>query len=169
LERVAGEFELTIYYYNPNIDTEAESTKRASEIEKLKGLGIKFDVVIDEYRPEEYDRAVEGKEHLGEGSERCYSCYELRLRQTARFAKENGYDVFATTLSISPHKKTDWIREIGLACEEEFGVGYLDEDFKKQDGYGRSLELSRELGLYRQDYCGCKYSKQESRSRKSKS
>ena len=159
LERVAKDFAVTVYYYNPNIDTRAEFERRAAEIQKLKKMKISFEVIVDEYKPEEYVRAVAGKERLGEGSERCFCCYALRLRRTAEFARDNGYDVFATTLSISSHKKITWIREIGLGCQEKFGVEYLDEDFKKRDGYKRSLELSRELKLYRQNYCGCKYSK----------
>jgi predicted adenine nucleotide alpha hydrolase (AANH) superfamily ATPase len=166
LERVAREFAVTIYYYNPNMDTADEFRRRAGEIEKLRGLGLEFEVIVEEYRPEEYDLAVRGKEDLGEGSARCYCCYGLRLRKTAAVAAREGFTAFGTTLSISPHKKIGWIREIGLMCEKEFGVRYLDEDFKKRDGYKRSLELSRELQLYRQDYCGCRYSKAEAAARK---
>ena len=166
LERICSDFSVTIYYYNPNIDTKKEFERRAKEIAKLEKLGLKFKVIIDEYKSEEYDKVVKGKENLGEGSERCYACYKLRLYRTAEFAKKNRYDFFATTLSISPYKKTVWIQEIGLEAEKEFGVKYLDEDFKKIGGYQRSLELSRELKLYRQNYCGCKYSKVESLARK---
>jgi predicted adenine nucleotide alpha hydrolase (AANH) superfamily ATPase len=165
LERVARQFDVTIYYYNPNIDTKFEFERRSNEIEKLRALGLKFDVITEEYKSEEYDSAVRGLENLGEGSHRCYNCYELRLRKTAKFAREHGFSHFATTLSISPHKKIAWIREIGLELEREFDVKYLDEDFKKHDGYKRSLELSRNLNLYRQNYCGCKHSKREAHDR----
>jgi predicted adenine nucleotide alpha hydrolase (AANH) superfamily ATPase len=166
---VVDDFEVTIFYYNPNIDTAAEFARRAGEIEKLEALGLEFKVVVGEHKPEEYDEAVRGLENLGEGSQRCYRCYVLRLRKTAEFARAQGFDYFSTTLSISPHKKIEWIREIGLELEREFGVAYLDEDFKKRDGYKRSLELSKKLDLYRQDYCGCKYSRAEAELRRATS
>ena len=161
LERLADEFSITIYYYNPNIDTPLEFMRRNEELSKLNELGIEFDVITEDYNPDEYNKAVQGLENLGEGSRRCYECYKLRMRKTAKYATENDFDLFTTTLSVSPYKKSDWIHEIGVECEKLFGVKYLDEDFKKKDGYKRSLELSRELKLYRQDYCGCKYSKEE--------
>ena len=162
LERLANDFDITIYYYNPNIDTPLEFMRRAEELSKLDKLGIKYDVIIEDYIPSEYDEAVKGLENLGEGSQRCYECYKLRLRKTAEYARNNGFECFTTTLSVSPHKKVEWIHKIGREMEEEFDVRYLDEDFKKQDGYKRSIELSKELGLYRQGYCGCAYSKEES-------
>jgi Uncharacterized protein conserved in bacteria len=161
-----ADFAITIYYYNPNIDTKLEFMRRAEELGKLKKFINFLEIVEEEYKPEEYDRAVLGLESLGEGSERCYKCYELRMRQTAKYAAENGYDVFTTTLSVSPYKKAGWIHEIGEKLAAEYGVAYLDEDFKKRDGYKRSLELSREMGMYRQDYCGCRYSKIEAKKRK---
>jgi predicted adenine nucleotide alpha hydrolase (AANH) superfamily ATPase len=123
--------------------------------------------VVEVYKPFEYDAAVRGLENLGEGSWRCHECYRLRLRQTAQYARDHDYDFFTTTLSVSPHKNAAWVQEIGLSAAQEFGVAYLDENFRKKDGYKRSLELSRELGLYRQNYCGCKYSKQEAQAAKS--
>ncbi|MDR2524324.1 MAG: epoxyqueuosine reductase QueH [Candidatus Nomurabacteria bacterium] len=165
LERLATDFRITIYYYNPNIDTPLEFMRRAEELEKLTKLGIDFDVVTEEYRPDEYNAAVRGLESLGEGSQRCYECYKLRLGKTADYAARHGYDFFTTTLSVSPHKKVAWIHEIGRELERATGVRYLDEDFKKRDGYRRSLELSRTLKLYRQNYCGCKYSKAEAERR----
>jgi predicted adenine nucleotide alpha hydrolase (AANH) superfamily ATPase len=165
LERLAADFTVTIYYYNPNMSDKVEFQRRADELAKLRGLGADFEVVVEEYAPAEYDEVVAGYEMLGEGSERCYRCYELRMSRAAKYAAQGGFDYFATTLSVSPHKKSDWIREIGLRHEALSGVRYLDRDFKKQDGYRRSLELSRELGLYRQNYCGCKWSKAESAER----
>jgi len=161
LERLADNFDITIYYYNPNIDTPLEFMRRAEELSKLDKLGIKYDVIIEEYISSEYDEAVKGLENLGEGSQRCYECYKLRLRKTAEFASKNGYKCFTTTLSVSPYKKVEWLHDIGRELEKEFGIKYLDEDFKKQGGYQRSLELSKDLKLYRQNYCGCVYSKAE--------
>ena len=166
VERLMEEFDIAIYYYNPNIDTKLEYVRRKEELEKLKKFVDRLEIIEERYEPEEYDEAVRGLETLGEGSERCYRCYELRMRRTAKYAMEYGYDVFTTTLSVSPHKKAEWIHEIGERLAGEYGVVYLDEDFKKRDGYKRSLELSRELGMYRQDYCGCRYSKAETWARK---
>jgi predicted adenine nucleotide alpha hydrolase (AANH) superfamily ATPase len=166
LERLAADFRMTIFYYNPNIDTPLEFMRRAEELEKLRKLGVDFDVMVADYQPAEYDAAVMGLENLGEGSARCYECYKLRLSRTAQQAARDGFDYFATTLSVSPHKKSDWISAIGSELEQQYGVKYLDENFKKQDGYKRSLELSRDLKLYRQDYCGCKYSRTEAKTRR---
>jgi predicted adenine nucleotide alpha hydrolase (AANH) superfamily ATPase len=160
-----ADFDITLYYYNPNIDTPLEFMRRAEELEKLKHLQDKLEIVVEEYVPGEYDAAVRGLETLGEGSQRCYNCYELRMRRAAEYAKAHDYDHFTTTLSVSPHKKAAWIHKIGQELERELGVKYLDEDFKKQDGYKRSLELSKKLGLYRQNYCGCKHSKAEAKAR----
>ncbi|GHU07055.1 recombinase [Alphaproteobacteria bacterium] len=162
---MADNFAITIYYYNPNIDTRLEFIRRSEELEKLRELNIDFNTVVEDYEPDEYDEVVKGLENLGEGSQRCHACYKLRLAKTAEYAQAHDYDYFATTLSVSPHKNTQWLHEIGQKLEQVFGVKYLDEDFKKKDGYKRSLELSRELKLYRQDYCGCKYSKAEARQR----
>jgi predicted adenine nucleotide alpha hydrolase (AANH) superfamily ATPase len=161
LERLASDYQMTIYYYNPNIDTLAEFRQRAAELEKLAGLGIDFDVVVEDYRPRDYYAAVKGLENLGEGSPRCFECYKLRLLKTAEYAAVHGYDYFATTLSVSPHKNAKWLSQIGQQLAAQSGVAYLDQDFKKKDGYRRSLELSKQLALYRQNYCGCKFSKAE--------
>lgn len=165
IERLAEDFNITIYYYNPNIDTLLEFMRRKEELTKLNSLGIEFEVIAEEYRPTDYEKVIKGLENLGEGSKRCYECYKLRMYRTAEYASSHNYDYFTTTLSVSPHKKIEWLREIGQDLEKEFNIKYLDEDFKKKDGYKRSLELSRKLDLYRQDYCGCRYSKIE-RSRR---
>jgi len=162
LERLVESFNITIYYYNPNIDTKLEFMRRREELEKLSKLGINFNIITEEYVPEEYNKAVKGLENLGEGSERCYECYKLRLLKTATYAKENSFDYFATTLSISPYKNSKWLSEIGNQIANKFNVNYLDENFKKKDGYKHSQELSYKLKLYKQNYCGCKYSKTES-------
>jgi predicted adenine nucleotide alpha hydrolase (AANH) superfamily ATPase len=163
LERLADDYDITIYYYNPNIDTKIEFLRRAEELQKLKTLKIPHKIVTEPYDPAEYDQAVQGLENLGEGSARCYACYTLRLEKTAKYAKAHDFDIFATTLSVSPHKKSTWLTEIGEKLSKKYRVPYLSEDFKKKDGYKRSLDLSKELDLYRQTYCGCKYSKLEAK------
>ncbi|MDE5586910.1 MAG: epoxyqueuosine reductase QueH, partial [Bacilli bacterium] len=111
--------------------------------------------------PKEFFDTVRGYEHLKEGSERCFHCYRLRLTETAKLAKKEGFDYFGTTLSISPYKNSQVLNEIGKELEEEYDIPYLYADFKKKNGYKRSIELSKLYGLYRQDYCGCIYSKKE--------
>lgn len=163
LERLGDDYHITIYYYNPNMDSATEFERRANELKKLKSIPLKYgyDIVIEDCKPEEFDDAVMGLEDLGEGSQRCYNCYELRMRKTAEHAVQNDFDVFTTTLSVSPYKKSAWISEIGKKLAAELSVAYMDENFKKHDGFKRSVELSNELGLYQQNYCACKYSKIE--------
>jgi predicted adenine nucleotide alpha hydrolase (AANH) superfamily ATPase len=162
LERLATAYDITIYYYNPNIDTKIEFLRRAEELQKLKALQIPHKVITEPYNPTEYNQAVQGLETLGEGSARCYACYSLRLEKTAQYAKAHNFDIFTTTLSVSPHKNAVWLAEIGEKISKKYQIPYLAEDFKKKDGYKRSLDLSQQLNLYRQTYCGCKYSKSES-------
>lgn len=164
LERISEYFEITILYYNPNISEALEYEKRLNEVktlvQKLKSKN-KISVMAGRYEPKEFFDTVRGYEKLGEGSERCFRCYRLRLEETAKVALEKGFDYFSTTLSISPYKNSQVLNEIGDELEKFYGVSYLYADFKKQNGYKRSIELSKEYGLYRQDYCGCIYSKQE--------
>ena len=155
-------FDVHILYYNPNITEASEYEKRVAELIRFTGeapfaQGVL--VIPGRYDTQEFYEIAKGLEDVPERGERCYKCYELRLRETARYAKENGYDIFTTTLSISPHKNAAWINEIGERLSEEYGVEYLYSDFKKKDGYKHSIELSKEYGLYRQDFCGCEYSK----------
>ncbi len=158
IERLKDHFDLTVLYYNPNIDDEKEYQKRLLEEQRFcDKLGIK--VIEIGHDPNEFYKAVVGLEDCIEGGKRCFSCYELRLRKTAMYAKEFGYDYFTTTLSISPLKNADKINDIGFILEKELGVAFLPSDFKKRNGYLRSIELSKENGLYRQDYCGCSFSK----------
>ena len=164
LERLQQEYEADILYYNPNIEPEAEFRKRAAEEERFvrefrPDGGVR--VIVPEYGHEAFEQIAKGREELPERGERCYLCYELRMRRTAETAKEHGYDCFTTSLSISPYKNARWINEIGERLAEETGVAFLHSDFKKKDGYRRSIELSRKYQLYRQDYCGCVYSKRE--------
>ena len=164
LEYLSKYFKITIYYYNPNIHPKNEYIRRIEELKKfLKEFKTPNEVNLVEeiYDTNEYFSAVKGLENLGEKSERCYECYKLRMDRAALYAKENNYDYFTTTLSISPYKIASWINEIGENLEKKYNISYLYADLKKKNGYKRSLELSREYNLYRQDYCGCIYSKEE--------
>ncbi|MEZ3433638.1 MAG: epoxyqueuosine reductase QueH [Lachnospiraceae bacterium] len=161
LEYLGEYFEITVFYYNPNIFPESEYTKRILEQQMLIGeMKIRHPAafVAGNYDREAFCKIAEGLEHLKEGGERCLKCYELRLREAAILAKEGEFDYFTTTLSISPLKNADRLNEIGTRLAKEYGVAYLQSDFKKKNGYKRSIELSKEFGLYRQDYCGCEYS-----------
>ncbi len=164
LEYLSQYFNITIYYYNPNISDEEEYRKRVAEQRRLiQELPVKHRVLFLEghYDTQEFYNAVRGLEHLGERSERCYACYQLRLEQTAVVAKEKAFDFFTTTLSISPYKNAAWLNEIGEKVSEQYQTPYLYADFKKRNGYKRSIELSAEYHLYRQDFCGCVFSKHE--------
>ncbi len=164
LEYLSKYFNITILYYNPNIYPELEYQRRLQELKDyLKKISFLHSVTLveDSYNPDEYYQVVKGKEELGERSERCYSCYQLRMSRACKYAKSHHMDYFTTTLSISPYKKSDWINEIGKSLQDQYGISYLYADFKKKNGYKRSIELSKEYGLYRQDYCGCVYSKIE--------
>lgn len=161
LEYLSSYFEITVFYYNPNIFPESEYTKRIWEQQVLiDELPAKHPVsfVAGAYDKERFYEMAKGLEHLKEGGERCLKCYELRLREAAEMAKEAEFDYFTTTLSISPLKNADRLNEIGMRLAGEYGVSYLQSDFKKKNGYKRSIELSKEYGLYRQDYCGCEFS-----------
>ena len=162
IEYLSKYFDITIYYYNPNTYPESEYIRRLDELNKFViNFNDSVKVIEENYNSKEFYNSIRGLEHLGEKSKRCYKCYELRMNKTAIYAKENNYDYFTTTLSISPYKNAEWINEIGKKLEEEIGIKYLYSDFKKKNGYKRSLELSKEYKLYRQEYCGCVYSKEE--------
>ncbi len=166
LEYLGDYFEITVFYYNPNIFPESEYTKRILEQQQLiSDMRLKRPVafVAGSYDREAFYEIARGLEHIKEGGERCLRCYELRLRETAELAKKGGFDYFTTTLSISPLKNADRLNEIGMRLSAEYGVEYLQSDFKKKNGYKRSIELSKEYGLYRQDYCGCEFSLRERR------
>ena len=155
-------FDITIFYSNDNIYPKSEYDKRLEEIEAfVKKISNDIDVIYDEYNESDFDNAISGLESLGEKSKRCYECYKLRLEKTAIKAKKLNYDYFTTTLSISPYKVEKWINEIGYMLEDKYQIKYLYSNFKKDDGYNDSIKLSNEYGLYRQDYCGCKYSLKE--------
>ena len=158
IERLAEHFELTVYYYNPNIYPEAEYRRRAEEQARLLDrLGVPLTPAA--YVPAEFEKIGMGEEP--EGGARCKACYALRLEETARYAKEHGFLWFCSTLSVSPHKNAAWLNELGQALAEKYGLAWLPNDFKKKNGFLRSLQLSEEYGLYRQSWCGCRYSWQE--------
>ena len=162
LEYLSSYFNITIIYYNPNIDEEDEFNKRVKELEKLiKLMNLSIKVINNGHRHEDFKEISSGLEDEPEGGKRCFKCYRLRLLESVLYAKENNFDYFCTTLSISPFKNASKLNEIGFEFEKEYGVKYLISDFKKKNGYKRSIELSHIYNLYRQDYCGCIYSKIE--------
>ena len=155
-------FDITVLYYNPNIEPVEEYEKRKeeeirfiNEMEKVHSI----DLLDCDWEHDKFVDMAKGLENEPERGRRCYKCYELRLRKTAELAKEKGYDFFASTLTLSPYKNSDWVNEIGYQLEKELGIKYLCSDFKKKDGYKKSIELSQKYNLYRQNYCGCIYSK----------
>lgn len=171
LEYLSPRFEIVDFYYNPNISPESEYRKRVCEIQRLIGempLGADVTFVEGRYDPERFYAMARGLEDCPEGGERCFRCYAMRLREAAQKAAELGCDYFTTTLSISPLKNAQKLNEIGLALAGEYGVPYLVSDFKKRNGYKRSIELSAEYGLYRQNYCGCVYSKRDAAGQEEK-
>lgn len=164
LEYLSSHFDITLFFYNPNITSEAEYNYRIDEAKRLlceMPLKGKVDFLQGRYDVSEFFSVAKGYEDLPEGGERCFKCYELRLRESAEFAKNNGFDYFTTTLSISPYKNAEKLNSIGKALSEEYGVKYLFSDFKKKNGYKRSIELSEKYNLYRQNFCGCIYSQME--------
>ena len=173
LEYLAEYFAITIFYYNPNISPAEEYEKRVEEQKRLidalnEKAKNKIAFAEGEYKPEDFYTMAKGMEELPEGGERCFKCYEMRLREAAILAKEKGFDYFTTTLTISPLKNAKKLNEIGEQLGEEYGICHLPSDFKKKNGYKRSVELSKEYGLYRQDYCGCVFSKREYQERMKK-
>lgn len=177
MEYLREYFDVTVFYYNPNITEDEEYRKRAEEQKRLiaeynrqveEGVfknmystlrAHKIEVIEGDYEPESFYRIAKGLERCPEGGERCLLCYELRLRTTAQLAAGKGFDYFTTTLTISPMKNAEKLNEIGELMGREYGGSFLPSDFKKKNGYKRSVELSGLFGLYRQDYCGCVYSR----------
>lgn len=164
LEYLSKYFEITVFYYNPNIYPEEEYRKRVAELERfISEFPAEHPIRLIEgnYDPDEFFNAVKGLEHIPEGGERCFACYRLRLEKTAALAAELGADYFTTTLSISPYKNAEKLGEISEELADIYKVTALPTDLKKKGGYKRSIELSKEYGLYRQDYCGCVFSQRE--------
>ncbi len=162
LEYLSAYFDITVFFFNPNISPESEYEFRKNELSRLIGempLPHGIDILFGRYDPNEFYEMAKGLEELPEGGERCKGCYRLRLSETAAVAKARGFDYFTTTLSISPYKNAEWLNTIGAEVGADAGVKYLFSDFKKKNGYKRSCELSEQYGLYRQNYCGCEFSK----------
>lgn len=156
-ERLEPDYEVIGYFHNPNIYPEEEYHRRAQNALKA-GNELGFKVIVPEYSQKKWLKAVKGLENEPEGGKRCEKCFRHNLESTAKKAEELGISYFTTTLTISPHKSPDTIFKIGRGLAEEYGVIFLDVDFKKKDGFKRSVELSKQIGLYRQKYCGCQYS-----------
>ena len=168
LEYLSRYFAITVLFYNPNISPVSEFALRAEEITRLTTampLHNPVQLIVSDYDPTPFLAIAKGRETLPEGGERCTACYRLRLEETARIAKKDGYDYFTTTLSISPLKDAERLNAIGGELAAQYGVPYLYSDFKKRDGYKRSIQLSSDYDLYRQDYCGCAYSKRDAEQR----
>ncbi len=169
LQQLTAAFDVTLWFYNPNISPESEYRFRLQELERLiteMSLPAPVKLARGEYEPERFYAVTNGMENLPEGGERCRACYRLRLSAAARAAAQGGYAFFCTTLSISPHKNAQWLNRIGGEEGEKAGVRYLFSDFKKKGGYADSIQKSKEYHLYRQDYCGCIYSKAEAQRRR---
>ncbi len=158
IEKLKDDYELTVFYFNPNIHPREEYELRKENQKKVcEIMGVPF--IEGDYDPQLYYAVCKGLEAAPEGGERCKACFRLRMEETARLAKDSAFDCFDTTLSVSPHKNYDAISEAGHRAEEKYGVEYVSGNYKKKDGYKRSTELSEEYGLYRQNYCGCEFSK----------
>ena len=162
IEKLTKYFDITILYYNPNIEPKEEYIKRKEEeirfIKEYPNIN-KLDIIDCDYDNNIYHETIKGLENEIEGGPRCIKCYNLRLEKTAKIAKELNYDYFATTLTLSPLKNAETLNKIGYSLENKYNIKYLPSDFKKKEGYKRSIELSKEYNLYRQNYCGCIYSK----------
>ena len=167
LEVLSEHFDITIFFYNPNISPKSEFDYRLDELYRLLGeMNLsQIRIVAPDYDENEFFEIAKGNESLPEGGARCKDCYRLRLEKTAEYAKRDGFDYFTTTLSVSPYKNAQALNEIGSELSEKYGVKYLLSDFKKDDGYKRSCQLSREFNLYRQNYCGCIFSKMQAEER----
>ena len=183
LEYLREHFRITVFYYNPNITSKEEYDYRLSEEKRLieaynrqvetqdfEGMNStpkaeKIEILECPYDPENYLKAVKGYENCPEGGDRCGICFEMRLRKTAEAAREGGYDCFTTTLTISPLKNVARLNEIGERVGAEYGIAFLPSDFKKKNGFKRSIELSAQFDLYRQNYCGCGFSKRQAQER----
>ncbi len=166
IERLSDIFQINILYYNPNITDKNEYYKRLDEVKKYTDMiNTKYPInIIDsKYDPESFFEISKGLEDEPERGKRCYRCYKLRLEETAKVAEKENIPYFCTTLTLSPYKNSDWVNEIGEDLDKKYNSTYLYSDFKKNNGYKRSIELSKEYNLYRQDYCGCVYSLRDKR------
>lgn len=170
LELLSKRFNIEVFFFNPNIYPEEEYIKRLEEqIRLIKEMGLTYSVLGPEHQSHLFYDAVKGYENMGEGSERCDQCFRLRLDKAAQYAKLNGFDYFTTTLTISPMKNAEKLNSIGLELQNKYNIKFLSPDFKKNNGYKCSIELSKKYNLYRQNYCGCIFSKQEASLRENSS
>jgi len=151
-------YDLTLFFYNPNVEPLNEYSLRLEAAEKF-AEEIDIPMIVGDYDAIEWNNAIKGHENDEEGGERCSICFRFRLEKTAQTAKEKGFDLFTTTLTVSPYKNAPVINQIGKELSEKYNIEFLESDFKKEDGYAHSIKLSKEHGLYRQDYCGCLFSK----------
>ena len=159
IEYLCRYFDLTIFYYNPNISSKQEFDKRYDEVKRLvREMSVDIDIVCPPYDSEEFLQAVKGYEDCKEGGDRCGICYAIRLKKACKYAEQNNFDFYCSTLSISPHKDEQRLNQIGAALCKDKRVRHLPNDFKKKGGYLRSIELSKQYNLYRQNFCGCKFS-----------
>ena len=162
LEYLTPHFDITAFFYNPNISPQEEYIFRLNELHRLiveMRLSQKVKLIEADYEPEKFEALAQGLETCKEGAERCFKCYNLRLSKTAEIAKTQNFDYFATTLTVSPYKNADKLNEIAQQLSAAYKLNYLPSDFKKRNGYKRSIELSTQYNLYRQNYCGCRFSK----------
>lgn len=164
VERLATDYAITIYFYNPNIHPRSEFIKRRDELQHWCDQIAGISCIVSDYIPEEWMEQIRGLEQEPERGRRCNRCFRLRLQHAAEYASVHNYDLFTTVLSISPHKRHTHINRLGLALAHHYGVDFYTANFKKQNGYKRSVEISRELGFYRQNYCGCVFSAKHARS-----
>ena len=162
LEYLKDYFDITLFFYNPNISSQEEFDKRFSELKRLvKEMNLNIDIICPKYDSQEFLEKVKGYENCPEGGDRCSICYALRLKKACEYAEENGFEYYCSTLSISPHKNAQKLNAIGTALAKDKKVKHLPNDFKKKGGYLRSIELSKEYNLYRQNFCGCEFSQSE--------
>ena len=163
LDILKNNFDITIFFYNPNIFSESEYEKRLFEQKRLiKEMNLDIDIICPKYCERDFLESIQGYENQVERGKRCHKCYYLRLKETAKLAQDKNFDYFTTTLSISPLKNADWINSIGLEMQELYNTNFLESDFKKNGGYQKSVQLSKKHNLYRQSFCGCRFSKKDS-------
>lgn len=158
MERLESDYEISCFFYNPNIHPKEEYIHRLKELQNL-AKQLNFKIVIHQYDADRWLELINGLEDEPEGGERCAICFRIRLQETAKYAKKQGFDVFTTTLTISPHKNAILINQLGSELDEQYNIKFLAANFKKKDGYKRSIELSNKYNLYRQNYCGCIFSR----------
>lgn len=161
IDVLKSDYDITIFYYNPNMDTNEEYCRRLAEQKRYCQI-VGLPVIDGQYDHKKFLDAVKGLENEFEGGGRCPVCFGLRLNETAKYAKQHGFDIFGTTLTVSPHKNASQINQIGIAISDRQGIEFLQGDYKKQDGYKKSILLSKKYNLYRQNYCGCEFSKAQS-------